>query len=99
MEQQTLRAIGDSILFVFLDDVNEKGFTNKTETGIIFKSMSDSTSSARWGKVLATGPRVENIEVDMEVLIEPLRWTEGIEFNGHKVWRTIEKEIIAIREE
>ena len=95
----TLRPIGDSIIFVFEDEAKDSGFTNTTSAGIIYRSLQESTQAPRWAKVLSVGPKVETIEVGMTVLIEPLRWTEGVEFEGQKVWRTVEKEIIAIRED
>lgn len=94
-----LRPLGDSILFVFLDEANEKGFQNTTESGIVYKSFDTDLKSPRWGKVLAVGPKVEEVKPGMKVLIEPLRWTDGFKFDGVKIWKTIEKEIMAIGED
>ena len=50
-----IRPINDSVLFVFVDDVNSKGFSNVTESGIMYKSLDDGLNSPRRGKVLAVG--------------------------------------------
>lgn len=94
-----LRPLKDSILFVFMDDVNYKGFSNKTATGIIYKSLDDGLNSPRWAKVLAVGPTVDTIKPGMHILIEALRWTEGFKFDGVMIWKTVEKEVMAIGDE
>jgi co-chaperonin GroES (HSP10) len=94
-----LRPIGDSIIFIFEDDVDEKGFTNKTSGGLIYKSFDVDVKSPRWGKVISVGDKVEEIQPGMTVLIEPLRWTDGFKHEDVKYWKTVEKEIMAIREE
>ena len=93
-----IRALNDSILFVFLDGANSKGFTNQTESGIVYKSAEDSLNSPRWGKILAIGPKVEDVSVGQVVLIESLQWTEGFKHDGVTIWRTVESKIMAIRE-
>ena len=94
-----LKPLHDSILFVFLDEASRNGFTNKTEAGIIYKSLDDSAQSARWAKVLAVGPKVKIVKPGMTILIDALRWTEGIIYDGVKIWRTVEKDVSAIQEE
>lgn len=94
-----LRPIGDTILFVFKDKASSKGFENQTQTGITYYSFEDSLNTPRWGIVLAVGNKVKDIKPGMTVLIEPLRWTEGFTYDGVKIWKTVEKEIIAIKED
>ena len=93
-----LKPLNDSVMFTFVDKANSRGFENKTETGIIYRSHEDSAGAPRWAKVVAIGPKVIDVEPGMVVLIEALRWTEGFEFEGNKYWITIEKEIMAIKD-
>jgi co-chaperonin GroES (HSP10) len=94
-----LRPLGDSILFIFNDEFTNNGFKNVTDSGIIYKTQQDSAGAPRWGKVVAVGNKVKEIKPGMTVLIEPLRWTEGFKIDDVKIWKTVEKEIMAVREE
>ena len=94
-----LRPLGDSILFVFTDAFENGGFVNKTDSGVLYKSFDIDAKSPRWAKVVAVGNKVEEITAGMTILIEPLRWTEGMVFDGIKIWRTTEKDVMAIRED
>jgi len=96
-----MQPIRDGILFAFEDDVSKGMFDEKSEGGIILSRNADSsTSSARWGKVLAVGPKVPTKEVDIgsRVLIEPMMWTEGFEHDGVKIWKTDYTKVMAIQE-
>lgn len=93
-----IRPLHDSILFTFLDQAGSKGFSSVSEAGIIIKTAEDSLNSPRWGKVLATGPKVTDVLPGQVVLIEALRWTEGFKHDGITIWRTLEKDIMAIRD-
>ena len=93
-----IRPIKDSVLFVFIDAANSKGFSNTTESGIVYKSLDDGLNSPRWGKVLAVGPKVTEVVPGMEVLIGALRWTEGFKYDGMSIWKTVEHEILAVKE-
>lgn len=94
-----LRPIGDSILFVFKDGANGKGFENITDSGIMYKSFDTDLNAPRWGKVLAVGDKVKEVKLGDMILIDALRWTEGFTFDGIKIWKTVEKEVIGIGEE
>lgn len=94
-----IRPINDSILFAFLDAANSTGFSNTTESGIVYKSLDEGLNAPRWGKVLAVGPKVIDVKPGMTVLIGALRWTEGFKHDGVSIWKTVEHEILAIREQ
>lgn len=96
-----LTAIRNHILFEFLDKLDKNGqFTQTTSFGLhLMGDHSDSANSSRWAKVLATGPDVatELTRPNCEVLIENLRWTEGVVFEGKTYWKTDDKQILAYR--
>lgn len=96
-----LRAIRNHIIFEFLDGLDSKNqFTQTTESGIQIAGHFDaSAKEPRWAKVLAVGPEVseELTEAGCEVLIDNLRWTEGVVFEGQKFWRTDDKQVLAYR--
>ena len=92
-----LRALQNGILFQFLDEVGTTTFNNKTDSGIIYKSFDHDTKTPRWAKVVSVGDMVKYIKVDDEILIAPLRWTDGIEYDGQKYWKTIEEEVLLVR--
>lgn len=87
----------DSIIFVFEDDTNNKGFSQTTESGIVYKSFDYDTKTPRWGTVLKVGPDVKFVNVGDRILIESLRWTEGHKIDDElTIWRTTEESVIGI---
>lgn len=96
-----LNPIRNHIIFEFLDKLDSQNqFTQTTETGIhIVGHFDNSAKEPRWAKVLALGPNVsdELRQPGCEILIENLRWTEGVEFEGKKYWRTDDKQVLAYR--
>jgi len=94
-----IKALHDSILFVFDDEVSGNEFNNKTESGIIYKSYAMDASTSRWATVLAVGDAVKEIVVGDKILIENLKWTEGCKMpDGNKIWRTNEPSVMCVRE-
>lgn len=97
-----LTAIRNHIIFEFLDKLDSHNqFTQTTATGIhIVGHFDNSAKEPRWGRVLVTGPEVapELLEcAECEILIDALRWTEGVEFEGKKYWRTDDTQVLAYR--
>ena len=102
----TIEPIRNHILFQFEDDHIQAGaqgkshFREKTKWGfeIGFTSAYDSTAKhPRWGRVLFIGKDVINdIKPGMLILIDSLKWTAGVNFNGGKVWRTDDKQVLAV---
>jgi co-chaperonin GroES (HSP10) len=94
-----LRAIGNSILFTFLDETSGKAgrFTERVKSNIIVPILnSTQTNTHRWGKVVAVGPDVYDVSPGEFVLIQSLQWTLNAEFNGSKIWKTNDEQILAV---
>lgn len=96
---QNLSTIDDGILFKFLEDISGGQFNNRTEWGLIIKDKVDDVKRPRWAKVLVTGPKVKNVSIGQYILIENLRWTNALEYNGEKFWKTNEREVIMTSDE
>lgn len=97
----TLTAIRNHILFEFLDSVDAQGqFTETTQAGIHLVGHHDnSAKQPRWARVLVTGPDVytDLKRPGCEILIDALRWTEGVVFEGKKYWKTDDGQVLAYR--
>lgn len=97
----TVAAIRNHIIFEFLDNIDSRNqFTETTGAGIhVVGHFDDSAKNARWAKVLATGPHVDEqlCGPNCEILIENLKWTEGVNYNGKKYWRTDDRQVLAFR--
>ena len=94
-----IKALGNSILFEFVDESRGGMFTPKlSDTIIIATPTIDKQDDARWGMVIATGPDVgEEIEVGKFILVDSLKWTPGVNVgDGRKVWKTDYSHVSAI---
>lgn len=99
-----LRALGDSILFAFLDEARNGMFAPKlSDTILVTTPQTDLQNMPRWGIVLSVGPDVgEEIQEGKYILIDALKWTIGVtmpESNGEKVWKTTYPNVSAISDE
>ena len=92
-----IKPIRKNILFIFLDEIVGGQFQTKTESGIILRSFDDSIKGERWGKVLAVGPEVTEVNNGEDILIEALQWTEGFVHDGVKVWMTQEDKVLCVK--
>lgn len=93
-----LKAIGKSVLFTFVDDVNSKGQfeTGPSEMGIIVQStFDDSAKTPRWVKVTDVGEGVTTINAGDVVLLPALRWTAASKFEGRSIWKSDETQAAA----
>lgn len=90
----TLEALTDSVIFSFVQTTRAGFFRAETDWG--FKIAEDDYDSAkpRWGLVNEVGADVKFVKKGDYVLIEPLKWTFSVEFEGQKYWRTIESNIL-----
>jgi hypothetical protein len=90
-----VRPLGEKIMFQFLDDANDKGFTNTTSWGFQSKTHDDNAKNPRWVKVINVGPRVpEHVKPGSYVLVEPLMWTVNFKINDEKFWATDYSKVI-----
>ena len=94
-----LKPIHDAILFTFVDPIKGIMFVEQTVSGIFLgQSHVKSATTARWAKVLAIGPEVDNCGAGDTVLVEPLMWTEGFNFQKIRIWKTDASKILAVME-
>lgn len=92
-----IRPLNNSIIFTFVDDAAAGKFIPKTASGILMTNQDLSHQSVpRWGQAIAIGKNVVDVKVDDYILIEPLMWTQGVEFEGTKIWKTDETKVVAI---
>jgi hypothetical protein len=96
-----LSAIRNHIIFEFLDKLDSQGqFTQTSDAGLhIVGHFESSAQQPRWARVLTVGPQTDEVLADAgcEVLIDNLKWTEGVVLEGKKVWRTDDKHVLAYR--
>lgn len=93
-----LQAIRNHIIFRFIEKVSANGqFSRNTDWGLtIAGHFDDSAKSPRWAEIVSLGPECGD-ELRGEgclILIEPLRWTAGIDFQGQKFWKTDENQVL-----
>lgn len=94
-----LKPIHDAILFTFVDPIKGIMFVEQTVSGIFLgQSHTKTSQTARWAKVLAVGPEVDNCDAGDTILIEPLMWTHGFNFQDVKIWKTDASKILAVME-
>lgn len=100
-----LRAIYNHVVFQFEDELatskGVKQFKSETNWGFEIRADFDhATKAPRWGIVVAVGPHVcDDIKEGMRILIEPLKWTEGVEHEGVSYWRTDDEHVLAVDDE
>ena len=98
-----LRAIRNHILFQFEEDyvyhMGAKQFKSTTDWGFEIVRSDESTQEARWVRIVSVGPEAdEDLKPGMRVLVEPLKWTRGVTFEGEEYSRTDSDCILLIDE-
>ena len=91
-----LKALGNRIIFKFVQNVTDGKFGASTSWGFQIQTQNDDPKFARWGEVTHLGPDVEGINVGDYILIEPLMWTNNMELEDGKVWGTNTEKVIAV---
>jgi hypothetical protein len=101
-----IRALGDSVLFTFVDESKGGMFKpNLSKTILVATPLIDDQNTPRWGKVEAVGPKVveKDIQPGKYILVDALQWTLGATIPDsdpeQKIWRTNEKSIALISDE
>lgn len=104
----SVRAIRNHIIFKFerervrAADGTRMQFKEETNWGFDLgkadQGFDVATKEAQWGIVTSTGHKVREIKSGDRVLIEPLKWTIGIDVDGNTYWRTDESCILAVDE-
>ncbi len=81
----------DSVLFEFVQATKNGYFRHETNWGFTMDNIADyDMGKSRWGLVKDIGPDVTEIKVGDYILIEAGKWTNAVEVNGQKLWRTKE---------
>ena len=96
----TLRPIGNTVLFTFLDETQgaQGAFSERTRTGLIIPRLQSTQRGERWARVTAVGPTAveDGVNIGDFILIEPLMWTANQSFEGAKVWKTTTEKILIV---
>lgn len=96
----SISPLRNNIIFQFIDETSgEKGsFTDRRlASGIYIPQSTSRQKVARWGKVLAVGPKVDGVVAGDYILIEALMWMEGVKLNEkEKVWKTDDSKVICV---
>jgi len=95
-----LKPLLNGILFIFHDKITNGKFDEMY--GVIYRGVDqdETIRKPRWGKVVSIGPDVEDVAITpgSDILIEPMAWTRGLEYDDIKVWKTDESRILGVRE-
>lgn len=89
-----LKPLHNKFIFSFLDEIENGVFKNKTDWNFVIKSSTEITKEPRWAKVECVGPDVKSFSANEYVYIEALKWTDGVTFNGEKIWSSDEKQVL-----
>lgn len=94
-----IKSIHNSFVFKFVDRVNSKGEFERgtTKSGFILQSSADDSAKLpRWVDIINAGPSCEFIKTGDRVLLPALRWTAAGTFDGGKLWKSDETQVVAI---
>lgn len=103
-----MKAIRNHIIFAFERDIVRSSsggrdrlqFEEKTDWGFDLgnaeQGFDESSKAAQWGIVKNIGHQVRDVKVGDRVLVEPLKWTTGVDFDGITYWRTDEDCILLV---
>jgi len=97
-----LQPLGKNIIFIFVEETSGSGFIPSSGGSIILTQQNlDHNRTPKWGKVVLVGPAVdtEEIKVGEYILVEPLMWTPGFEYDGIKFWKTDSDKVMATSKE
>lgn len=96
----TLRPLGNTVLFKFLDVTEgSKGqFSERTRGGLIIPTLQSTQKQQRWGQITGLGPLAESegLAVGEFILIEALMWSNGIDIEDEKIWKTDPSKILCV---
>lgn len=98
MIPQQIEVLEDGIIFKFIEKISGKRFDNATDWGFTIQDKDNDMKHPRWGIVERIGPKVKHCVVGQYVLIENLQWTNALEYDGDKFWKTNESRVIMTSE-
>lgn len=93
-----IKPLGNNIMFQFLETtVGKRGEFLERHSFLVIPKTNSSQKVARWGKVLAVGPKVDGVVPGDYILIEALMWMEGVKLNeAEKVWKTDDSKVLCV---
>lgn len=96
-----IKALGQGIIFRFEDSITGGKFDQVTTAGIVVvNDLKDTLERPRWGVVTSVGRdvREEDVKVGQRILVESLKWTESVQHEGSKYWRTNLENVLAVED-
>lgn len=101
MLPKDLQPIANHILFQFNDEIDKNrrfSFKEKTNWGFEIRGDHETASKmARWVTIIGMGPDVsDEFHVGQVVLVDALKWTKLVEYDGVEFARTDETHILAV---
>ena len=101
----TLRALRNGIIFQFEEKVTKSKHSTfegeETDWGFkLNNNFDESSKHPRWGIIVVVGNEVvdKGLEPGARILIEALKWTNGVEVEGETYWKTDEDHVLATDE-
>ena len=93
-----LRPLHHDFLFTFTNETRDGLFINKSKgrIQIVTPQMNDQGIRGRWGLVYAVGNKVVDFKAGDYVLIEPGKWTLGVDFEGQKLWKSDDSVVLGV---
>lgn len=92
-----MQAIGNTIIFTFVDQVRNGKFIDFAQHGLYLGFNSErSANLGRYAIVKCVGPEVKEIKEGDKIVIEALRWSSEFKFEGKSYWKTTEDQVMAI---
>lgn len=101
-----LKPLGLRFTFKFVDkvvvrtdlDKRRTQFEETLDSGFTISSYDESAKKSRWVKVMDCGPEVKEFKSGDKVLLEPLKWSEAIDFDLDTFWYSDETVVMAVEE-
>jgi hypothetical protein len=95
--QHHIEAVGNAIIFKFVEDVTSTRFINSSESGFIINSIDGNQMMyPRWGEVLHVGSLVTEVKKGEFILIDPGKWTAGFHMDTDRYWKTDDTHVIGV---
>ena len=101
-----LLPLGKKFTFTFVDKVvvrtdmdrRRTQFEETTELGFTISSYDEGTKTPRWVIVMDVGPDVTEFKTGDKVLVDALKWSDALEFDGNNFWYSDEEQVLAVEE-
>lgn len=93
-----LRAIKNSFLFTFFAETVGGKFIERNKGLVILTNQDLDTQGkyARWVRVESVGPDIKDFSKGDIVLVEALKWTTEVKYEGQSYWKSDDTKVLAI---